>query len=132
MTIIEIAAQAAAQRGVGLRYQQGGRRPFRDRVTVYYDGKMLFERFCYGEAAGKVFTMWANGQAEDGTLAWDYDACPNSAKTQAPKCLTGADTAGLYFDGKAEAWGPAVLLKHDRENGYSALRGLLGRLFGKR
>ena len=95
MTFSELSRSVAAQKCVGIRYQQDGRHAFRDRVTVYYDGKVLFERFCYGESAGLVFTMWAEETAEDGTILWNYAACPNSHKTEAPKQLTGGDERAL-------------------------------------
>lgn len=117
-----------AQKCAGIRFEQSGRHSFRDRVTVYHDGKIFFERFCYGEAAGLVFTMWASGADEQGNIAWDYDACPNSHKTEAPKRLTGATETALLFDEKPCEWTRDALLKTDTANGY----GFWQMLFKKR
>ena len=53
-----------------LCYEREGNTKFRDRVTVFYDGKLVFERFCWGEAAGLVFAAWADGVGADGTIQW--------------------------------------------------------------
>ena len=52
-----IIADLKANKLAGRAYERvGAPGNFRDRVTVYRDGKLLFERFCYGEAAGRVCT----------------------------------------------------------------------------
>lgn len=131
MTIQDIAAVAAQEKLAGIRYQKSGRAGFRDRVTVYRDGTLLFERFCYGEAAGLVFEMRGKGADADGTLLWDYDACRNSHKTEAPQRLSAGDTTTLQFDEKNVAWNCTDRLKSDPAHGYSALGGFFGRLFGR-
>ena len=88
MTFEACAKSAREQKLAGIRYEKSGRHHFRDRVTVYRDGKLLFERFCYGEAAGLVFSMKGRGEGEN--AVWDYDSCAVSAKTEAPKVLTAA------------------------------------------
>ena len=124
MNLAQLTAAVSAQKCAGWRYQQSGRHPFRDRITVYADGKILFERFCYGEAAGKVFIMWGSGADENGALQWDYESCPNSHKTEAPKQLTDAAETALILDGKADAWTRTECLKTDPENGYTLFKKL--------
>ncbi len=87
-------------------YEKTGRNQFRDRITVYAKGNILFERFCYGEAAGIVFTMDADKAEENGEIVWNYDACQNSKKTDAPKKLTNIsdDFENLFFDEKETPW----------------------------
>lgn len=132
MTYSELIAAVKDANCAAFRYQQAGRHPFRDRITVYHDGRILFERFCYGESAGLVFTMWAQGAGEDGAIAWDYAACPNSHKTEAPARFTGGTQEALLLDDKAEPWERQACLKSDAANGYSAISRLKARLFGKK
>ncbi|MEG0911812.1 MAG: hypothetical protein RSF70_09555 [Ruthenibacterium sp.] len=131
MNFTELMHSVSAQKCVGFRYQQDGRHAFRDRVSVYYDGKIFFERFCYGESAGLVFTMWADSAQADGTILWNYDACPNSHKTEAPKKLTGGDEKALLFDEKSTPWSLDQALKSDKPNGYHARVGAFLGLFRK-
>lgn len=96
----DILARAEAAGAAGLLYQVPRTLPFRDRVTFYRDGKILFERYCYGESAGLIFTMWGSGTPGSDDIAWDYDACANSKKTEAPKQLCGQNGTDIFFDGK--------------------------------
>ncbi|MEG2652027.1 MAG: hypothetical protein RSA17_00485 [Ruthenibacterium sp.] len=127
MTFSEITDAVKKEKCAGFRYQQSGHGQFRDRLTVYCDGKIRFERFCYGEAAGLVFAMTAKGADGAGVILWDYDACRNSRKTDAPRALTGGDAAALLLDGKASPWARTEALKSDAPHGYGRLRMLLGR-----
>lgn len=131
ITIQEIAALAATEKLAGIRYQKNARAGFRDRITVYRDGKLLFERFCYGESAGFVFDMRGAGAGEDGILLWDYDACVNSHKHEAPVRLSGGDAHALLFDDRSAPWEEDARLKSDTAHGYNAMGGIFGRLFGK-
>ena len=125
MTFETCVQSVRAQRLAGIRYEKSGRHHFRDRVTVYRDGKLLFERFCYGEAAGLVFSMWGRGEGEN--AVWDYDSCGVSAKTQAPRALTGGDETALLFDGATWPWEAQTLLKTDPANGYGFFKTLFGK-----
>lgn len=125
MTFEACVKSAKEQKLAGIRYEKSGRHHFRDRVTVYRDGKILFERFCYGEAAGLVFSMWGRGEGE--SAIWDYDSCAVSAKTEAPREITGGNETSLLFDGKQWTWGVEALLKTDSANGYGLFRTLFGK-----
>lgn len=125
MTFEACVKSVREQKLAGVRYEKSGRHHYRDRVTVYRDGRILFERFCYGEAAGLVFSMW--GRGEGGSALWDYDACAVSAKTEAPRVLTGGSETSLVFDGKSWTWDVETLLKTDPAHGY----GIFKMMFGK-
>ena len=132
MKMDSITADLKAKKLAGRAYEKGGAPgKFRDRVTIYRDGKVLFERYCYGEAAGKVCALWAPQADSAGHIQWDYDACPYSGKTEAPKTLTGAGHGALVFDGKPVLWHPAADLAVDPANGYGRLKMFFARLLGR-
>ena len=109
MDFAPIIADVKAAKCAGFRYQRAGHQRYRDRVTVYRDGRLLFERFCYGEAAGLVFKLWAPG-ADD----------------------TGAGQGGLVFDGRPARWECVDKLKNDKANGYGGPVNFFKNLFGGR
>ena len=47
--------------GCGRRYEKELETHFRDCLLFYLDGRIRFERYCYGEAACLVFSVWAHG-----------------------------------------------------------------------
>ena len=119
MKFDNIQKQVKQQRCAGFSYaQENPAAGFRDMVTVYCDGRLLFERFCAGEAAGRVCALWApEGADEAGRIRWDYGACAYSGAQQAPKALTGAGAGGLVFDGRPYRWALCEQRKTDRQNG---------------
>ena len=52
----------------GCRYEKELETHFRDCLLFYIDGRIRFERYCYGEAACLVFSLWANGLDETGKI----------------------------------------------------------------
>ena len=50
-----------AGRGCGRRYEKELETHFRDCMLFYLDGRIRFERYCYGEAACLVFSVWGHG-----------------------------------------------------------------------
>ena len=84
---------------LGERRLQGGK-PSHPTETLGIYGRVLFERFCYGEAAGKACSMWAAAVDEQGRILWDYDSCSYTGKSEAPVQITGAGRGGLVLDGK--------------------------------
>ena len=115
---------------VGRRYQcqqPSGR--FRECMVFYLDGRIHFERWCYGEAAGLSGEAWCRGMDPEGTMTWQPGKKELvSAVQEAPKRLTGGSGDGsvLFFDDSPVSWQLARDLPRDRENGYSGL-GLLWR-----
>ena len=66
-------------------------------------------------------------RGEGESAIWDYDSCAVSAKTEAPKVLTGGSETSLLFDGKQWTWDVEALLKTDSANGYGLFRTLFGK-----
>ncbi len=129
MDFSSIISEIKAAKCVGFRYQRAGHSRYRDRVTVYRDGRLLFERFCYGEAAGLVFSLRADGADENGAPRWDFSKCRvSSAPDDAPRQLTGAGAGGLVFDGKPVCWECVGHLRADKANGYGGLVNAVKRL----
>ena len=62
-----------AGRGCGRRYEKALETHFRDCMLFYLDGRIRFERYCYGEAACLVFSVWGHGIDADGKLQWDLE-----------------------------------------------------------
>ena len=119
MNFSSIISEVKNAKCVGFRYQRAGHTHFRDRVTVYCDGRILFERFCYGEAAGLVFSLWAESADETGVPQWDFSKCNiSNAREEVPHQLTGAGEGGLVFDGKPALWECTERLRKDKANGY--------------
>ena len=54
----------------GCRYEKELETHFRDCLLFYIDGRIRFDRYCYGEAACLVFSLWANGLDETGKILW--------------------------------------------------------------
>ncbi len=133
MNIDKLLEQIRAERCAAFVYEKAPAGPssFRDRVIFYCDGKARFERYCQGEAAGKVCELSADSIDEQGAISWNYDACAYGKKDEAPKKLTGAGSGGLVFDGKTPLWKRAESLRRDPEHGYGFLRMLLLRLRGQ-
>ena len=52
----------------GSRYEKELETHFRDCLLFYLDGRIRFERYCYGEAACLVFSAWAHGFDADRKL----------------------------------------------------------------
>ncbi len=100
----EFLQQMRTQKLSAIIFQKSGRNAFRDRITFFNDENILFERFCYGEAAGLVFTLSANKIDEENNILWDYDACNNSKKTDAPIKFKIEDSNNISFDDKPTLW----------------------------
>ena len=83
------------------------RTPVRERTgdtfprLYYLDGRIRFERYCYGEAACLVFSVWGHGIDADGKLLWDREPEFESQQTSLPRYLTDVQEDGkaLQFDG---------------------------------
>ncbi|MEG0942779.1 MAG: hypothetical protein RSD07_08140 [Angelakisella sp.] len=110
----------------GYRFEKEGHRQYRDCLVVYCDGKMRFERYCYGEAAGLVFGVWVDKIAPDGTITYcepfDIAVKPDVL----PKKISSMpDAETLTIDDKPELWKVAAKLKTNPQNGYTWIKVLL-------
>lgn len=108
-------------------YEKEGNTKFRDRVTVFFDGKLLFERFCWGEAAGLVFAAWADRVEQSGEIVWKKPFDAAVKEEVLPKTITGAQPQFLQFDENQAKWVLEDTKKSDPAHGYGALKVLLGR-----
>ena len=123
-------AQQLAGDACGRRYEKEYLNKFRDCMLFYCDGKVRFERYCYGEGACFVFGVWAALEA-DGTLRYKKPFDPLVDEGALPQKLTKAEGGVLYFDDARWKWEPAADLACDPKNGYTRLRMLLFRLTGR-
>ena len=96
-------------------------RKYRDTLTFYKDGKVLFIRYCYGESAGEVARLWSKTTlSEKGEFNWDYEKDLYSKRDEAPMFLSAMDENGnIYCDDKPYVWEKKHCLKTDSKNGYS-------------
>ena len=111
--------------GCGRRFEKEYINKYRDCVTFYYDGKVRFERFCYGE--GACFVYGVNGSYENGCITYE-EPLPELAEPSAlPHELTGNDGDILYFDGARWKWEPVTQLAIDPDRGYTRFKMLLAK-----
>ena len=102
-------------------YKREHQMEFQDCLFFYIDGKLRFERACYGEAAGLVFEVWASGFDENGVIQWidkpKYDSYVSALPTQ----LTDIQDDGnaLQFDEKFKRFVKINEIKSDPERGYT-------------
>ena len=94
---------------------------FQDRLFFYFDGKIRFERACYGEAAGRVFEVWASGFDESGNISWINKPKYDSFLAALPNTLTDIQESGkaLQFDGQFKRFTFVDDFKNDPEHGYT-------------
>ncbi|MCC8129980.1 MAG: hypothetical protein LIO51_08640 [Clostridiales bacterium] len=106
----------------GCRYEREKEHSVRDCLTFYIDGRVLFERYCYGEAAGLVFQSWASGFDEKGVLLWGEEPTWQGHRDALPKQLTDIqeDGAALKFDDRWQRYVRTQELDSDPEHGYGA------------
>lgn len=104
---------------VGLRFERKMfPRRFRDLITFYHDGRIRFERYCFGEAAGLISGLWAEELDEDGSLHFQPDGLHYSGLETAPSALIAASSGGLVFDNSKDVWFFLEELRADPKNGY--------------
>lgn len=104
MAHANILATLKKQKLAAQCFEKTGHHQFRDCVTFCVNGKVFFQRFCYGEAAGLVCSMWGSCAQGQNIINWDYDACPYSKKTQAPTTINLFEEGSLFLDGKQIPW----------------------------
>lgn len=104
---------------------QPPKREFRDTLSLYFDGKAVFTRYCYGEAAGAVCVLISDGVDENGGFKWNFDKCGYSGKYQAPKAVTECSDEKTIFCDSEYPWKNIKILKYNPQHGYSKLGVLL-------
>ena len=105
-------------------YKREYQMDFQDCLFFYIDGKMRFERACYGEAAGLVFEVWASGFDKDGFIQWINKPKYDSFIAALPTQLTDIQEDGnaLQFDGQFKRFVKINEIKSDKDRGYTKLK----------
>lgn len=107
---------------VGLQFERNMfPRRFRDLITFYHDGRVRFERYCFGEAAGLICGLWAKELGADGSLNFQSDGRHYAGLENAPAALLNVSAQGLFFDNTKDAWPLQETLRADPKNGYRRL-----------
>lgn len=108
----------------GRRYEKELETHFRDCMLFYIDGRIRFERYCYGEAACLVFSLWAKGFDADGKILWDKEPEFEVDQQAIPRMLTDVQENGtaLQFDGARKRYVQTEEFEADKPNGYSRLK----------
>ena len=104
----------------GCRYEKEMETHFRDCLLFYLDGRIRFERYCYGEAACLVFSCWAHGFDTDGKILWDKEPEFESQRIALPRVLTDIqeNRTALQFDGQRKRYVKTEEFSLDKVNGY--------------
>lgn len=104
----------------GSRYEKEMETHFRDCLLFYLDGRIRFERYCYGEAACLVFSVWGSGFDADGKIRWDKEPDFESQQSALPRVLTDVQESGnaLQFDGMRKRYVKTEEFTQDKANGY--------------
>lgn len=108
----------------GCVYKREWQREYLDRLFFYIDGKIRFERACYGESAGRVFEVWASGFDENGKIKWIDKPKFESFIAALPNELTDIHDEGnaLQFDNQFRRFVKVQEIKTDPEHGYNKLK----------
>lgn len=108
----------------GRRYEKELETHFRDCMLFYLDGRIRFERYCYGEAACLVFSVWASGIDADGKILWDKEPEFESQQKAIPRVLTDVQENGtaLQFDGMRKRYLQTEEFAEDKANGYGKFK----------
>lgn len=111
----------------GCRYEKELETHFRDCMLFYIDGRIRFERYCYGEAACLVFSVWASGLDADGKILWVKEPEFESQQQAIPRYLTDVqeDGTALQFDGQRRRYLKSEEFDSDKPNGYGKLKVLM-------
>lgn len=114
----------------GRRYEKELETHFRDCLLFYIDGRIRFERYCYGEAACLVFSVWAHGLDSDGNILWDREPEFETDQKAIPRRLTDVQENGraLQFDGARKRYVYTEEFSSDKANGYGRIKLLFLRL----
>lgn len=104
-------------------YQKENQTKFRDVLRVYIDGRVMFQRYCYGEAAGLVFDCWADSIDESGNINWVHEPEVQSRKEALPRKIERVDGEGaILIEGETKRYLKTDELKSDSAYGYGKLK----------
>lgn len=103
-------------------YKKENQTKFRDCLTVYIDGRVLFERYCYGEAAGLVFDCWASEIDEGGNILWIREPENQSRKDALPHVIEDFSDGAIKILGDTKRYIKEKELQKDSARGYSKFK----------
>ncbi len=105
MDFEDIFKQINGEKQAGFCYEKEGNGRFRDVLTICRNKTCVFERFCYGEAAGIVFqAMGSISESEPNCLNWQLEDSCYSDKNDVPLRLIKIENNDLFFDNKPIKW----------------------------
>lgn len=103
-------------------YKKENQTKFRDCLTFYIDGRVLFERYCYGEAAGLVFDCIASGIDENGNILWTHEPDSQSRKEALPRVIEDFTGDAIKIAGDTKRYIKEKELLKDSARGYSKFK----------
>ena len=108
----------------GCRYEKELETHFRDCLLFYIDGRIRFERYCYGEAACLVFSLWANGLDETGKILWVKEPEFEVDQKAIPRVITDVQENGtaLQVDNQRKRYVKTEEFDEDKPNGYGRFK----------
>ncbi len=130
MELDGLAAEIAAMRPkvAGMRYEKEGNQRFRDVLTICRNGRAVFRRYCYGEAAGLVCVLAGAADAQSGEICWaPVGRADDAALAEAPRALGGVEDGKLRFDNGRFLWAPVGPVRAERCAGLSRWAVLFGK-----
>ena len=83
-------------------------------------GAFGFERYCYGEAACLVFSLWANGLDETGKILWVKEPEFEVDQKAIPRVITDVQENGtaMQADNQRKRYVKTEEFDEDKPNGY--------------
>ena len=108
----------------GCRYEKELETHFRDCLLFYIDGRIRFERYCYGEAACLVFSLWANGLDETGKILWVKEPEFEVDQKAIPRVITDVQENGtaMQVDNQRKRYVKTEEFDEDKPNGYGRFK----------
>ena len=108
----------------GCRYEKELETHFRDCLLFYIDGRIRFERYCYGEAACLVFSLWANGLGRNRQILWVKEPEFEVDQKAIPRVITDVQENGtaLQVDNQRKRYVKTEELDEDKPNGYGRFK----------
>ena len=103
-------------------YKKENQTKFRDELRIYIDGRVLFERYCYGEAAGLVFDCGASGIDQNGNILWVNEPDSESRKEALPRRIEDFQDDAIKIAGDTKRYLKERELQKDSAHGYSKFK----------
>ena len=82
----------------------------------------MFERYCYGEAAGLVFDCLASGIDEGGNILWMNEPDSQSRKDALPRVIEDFSDDAIKIAGDTKRYIKEKELQKDSAHGYSKFK----------